>query len=740
MHVLTQSCVLFVWMHTLTFVKSQDCTRKQFVDGPLFDDSFDTSDLEASYSAGKQVRVSCRVGFSGFFKLTCTEGQWLSRGTKCQLRSCGHPGEAQSADFRLEKGEDFVFGSQVVYTCHKGYQMVSRTNFRRCMTEGWDGTVPVCEAKQCPVIHFDSKVLVNGDTDEATYGNVVRFSCKSNSEMLDGSAEIYCDENGEWIGKVPTCKAITCAVPAIENGYVTEDIQEYKEREVLHFECDPKYRRGEDRPSQCTKLGVQAEWSPTPVCEPITCKLQLPPLEGTRYEPAFRNVFLPGDLLTVNCGEKYWISNPQNISAVTTCKDNGEWTIRPICKEVICSNQRDRHVYSWNVYWRQIITLGETTPYRCTTGYMESATEATCTRDGWKPNPLCQEITCDRRDFETADVVRNNKQKYRYNDQVDYVCKEGYRGRFTLNCKDRGWTGNSQCSEIKCIRQVYQNADIDENVRNEYRYNDQVKYTCNNGHEGHFTLTCGETGWNGSPQCKLIQCKTLQIDNAYITHNEKESYGHNDRVQYACRKGSDRRFTVTCEQSGWTGIESCSACQNAAVPHGFVVGPYNDTVYYTCKHGYKLFTKGWWSEAKCIDGEWSGVQICIENEKCGETPVIPNGEVTPPRGQIKTARITCREGYNVNVNRLTCSNGTWHSQGVPTKEICTPFAVPCKAPPQVQNAVVLTSYQKKYLSDTEVTYKCRDKYTLLLGENTIRCKDGKWEAKNIECTQLPQEQ
>lgn len=65
-------------------------------------------------------------------------------------------------------------------------------------------------AQQCPVAYIDSNVLVNGDPEEATYGNVLRFSCKSNLEILDGPAEIYCNENGEWSGTVPKCKGKWC--------------------------------------------------------------------------------------------------------------------------------------------------------------------------------------------------------------------------------------------------------------------------------------------------------------------------------------------------------------------------------------------------------------------------------------------------------------------------------------------------------------------------------------------------
>lgn len=61
-------------------------------------------------------------------------------------------------------------------------------------------------AQQCPVINVDNKVQVIGDTEEATYGNVVRFSCKFGNEILDGPSELYCNEYGEWSGNTPTCK------------------------------------------------------------------------------------------------------------------------------------------------------------------------------------------------------------------------------------------------------------------------------------------------------------------------------------------------------------------------------------------------------------------------------------------------------------------------------------------------------------------------------------------------------
>ncbi|KAK5869526.1 hypothetical protein PBY51_024235 [Eleginops maclovinus] len=627
-------------MHSLTYVKSQDCTLQQFLNGPLYDQNFDTSGMADSYSGGRQVRVGCNVGFNGFFKLTCVEGKWDSKGTICKPKSCGHPGDSPSADFHLEKGDDFVFGSQVKYTCHKGYQMVSRINYRRCMAEGWDGNVPVCEAQQCPLINVDSNVLVNGDIEEATFGNVVRFSCKFNSEVMIGPTEIYCDENGEWEGQVPKCKEIKCIAPEIENGDVLGEIQEYKEDQVLEFRCKPSFIRAEARDSKCTKQGVRAEWSPTPLCEPIKCKLQLPALKGTR----------------------------------------------PICQEVTCSKRGVPDVTSWNS-WMETFKLGETEGYRCKRGYKskDGTNRAKCTRDGWQPNPLCQVKTC--------------------------------------------------------IRKVYDNADIDGLSLNEYEYTEQVRYICNKGYEGRFIITCGEDGWRGYSQCREAerQCKTPTIDYADIIGVAKETYRQNERIRYACKNNVERLFTVTCKENGWTGIESCSACSNVIVPHGFFVGPYNDTLYYSCEDGYKFPTKAWWAEAKCNDSVSPELKQCIENTKCGELPVIPNGELIESRRQGESTQVNCKAGYRTDVRSFTCRDGKWHSNGIPLKKICTPIATPCSPPPKVENAVVLTPYQKEYLSDSEVTYKCRESYTAK-GETTIQCRDGQWEEKNMECTPPTQKQ
>nr|XP_043900780.1 complement factor H-like [Solea senegalensis] len=679
MRTITGSCVLFLWMQVLTFVKSQDCTLEAFLKGPLYDSNFDITGMDASYPGGKQVRVSCSVGYSGFFKLLCVEGKWQPRGKKCEPKSCGHPGDTAFADFNLETGDDFVFGSKVVYKCHTGYQMVSRTNYRHCMAGGWDGVVPICEAQQCSVIHVEDNVQVAGDLEEATFGNVVRFSCKNRNEVLIGTQEIYCNEHGEWSDDKPKCEEIKCSVPVIENGFVQGDVTVYKEQEVLRYQCNPGFKTAVIGHTKCIKQGQRAQWSPTPACELITCKLSLLTLRGTSYEPA-KSVFLRGDRVRVTCDEDYWIQNTQQTSIDATCKDNGDWNIYPVCQVFTCTAQDSLKMY-WT-YNRTPKKIGDTLSYTCKAGYKstDGTRMATCTRAGWRPDPQCQVITCNRRDIPNTNIV-NSKETYVYGERVDYVCT------------------------------------------NEF--------------EGEFSLTCDENGLRGRTTCREKLCKKLNINQAHIINNNKRSYKHGDRVQYECHNDMDKRFTVVCEAGVWTGIQRCTGsteCAEAEIQHGFATGADNDTLYYTCDEGYKLVTKGWWGEAKCVGGVWSGLGQCIEKRHC-EVPVIPNGDITSQQKYYeegKSVQIVCNTGYSAQVQSLMCVEGKWPSAGIPMKNICALIFNQCSPPPKVDNAVIVTSYQTEYLSGSEVTYQCRQGHNIQ-GEATLTCKNGKWDERTIEC-------
>uniref|UniRef100_A0A3B4VI03 Sushi domain-containing protein n=1 Tax=Seriola dumerili TaxID=41447 RepID=A0A3B4VI03_SERDU len=98
----------------------------------------------------------------------------------------------------------------------------------------------------------------------------------------------------------------------------------------------------------------------------------------------------------------------------------------------------------------------------------------------------------------------------------------------------------------------------------------------------------------------------------------------------------------------------------------------------------------------------------------------------------ETVSYWCKPGYNSTdgATWATCTRDGWRPnplcQGIVKLHHCAP-------PPKVENAVAVTSYQREYLSGSEVTYRCRDHYTME-GDATIICNNGQWEEKNITCT------
>ncbi|XP_073332113.1 complement factor H-like isoform X2 [Pagrus major] len=439
---------LFVlWMNTeKSFQQNEVRCRLTLppLEGTMYEPAY-----RSVFSSGDTVRVTCGSGHwisnpqDTSAVITCNDdGEW-SVGPECQDFLCSNPQDPLVHFWYVELGQFRKFGEYANYRCKSGYKRTNGITRAICTRDGWRPN-PLCQEITCDRQDIQNAHIVTNNKLKYKYSERVNYVCR---DGYQGSVTRTCGENG-WIGD-SQCTDTKCRVPLIENGIVIGNIREY-DTDILHFECNVKYKRTENRPSVCTEIGIRAEWSPTPMCEPVKCRLTLPPLEGTSYEPAYRNVFTPDEQVTVTCGEKYWISNPRDTSAVTTCTATGDWTVRPVCKEVTCRNQRERNVNSWDVYWGQRITLGDTARYRCRSGYKstDGTNLATCTRDGWRPNPLCQEIICETEDIPNANIV-NPKWRYRNNEQANYECKEGYEGRPTRICGENGWTGDSQCTGEK---------------------------------------------------------------------------------------------------------------------------------------------------------------------------------------------------------------------------------------------------------------------------------------------------
>ncbi|XP_034002037.1 complement factor H-like [Trematomus bernacchii] len=571
----------------------------------------------------------------------CTEqgvrAEWsptpLCEPITCKLQLPGLKGTSYEPASR----NTFLPGDQVTVNCEDkywifGYQPTSVVT--TCKEDGEWTIRPLCQEVTCSkqgvphVSSWDSRWQQTFKSGETT-----RYGCETGYRRKDGASRATCTRDG-WQPN-PLCEEIICTAPEIENGDVLGQIQEYKENQVLEFQCKPSFRRAEARSSKCTEQGVRAEWSPTPLCEPITCKLQLPGLKGTSYEPAYRNTFLPGDEVTVNCGDKYWISRHQQASVVTTCKEDGEWTIRPLCQEVTCSTQGVPHVSSWDSRRQQTFKSGETTRYGCETGYRrkDGASRATCTRDGWQPNPLCEEIICTAPEIENGDVL-GQIQEYIENQVLEFQCKPSFRRAEARSskCTKQGvraeWSPTPLCESITCKLQLpgLKGTSYEPAYRNTFLPGDQVTVTCEDKYwisrhqPTSVVTTCKEGGeWTIRPLCQESHCKKPHIDGANFIGVVRESYSLNDRIRYACKNNVEIIVTITCEENGWNGIQSCSEVLGCGTAPIIADGDlkytrksnnsHNDMVEYMCQAYYTMEGEPY---KTCVNGVWTGHTRCIQ--------------------------------------------------------------------------------------------------------------------------------
>ncbi|XP_075877005.1 complement factor H-related protein 1-like [Nelusetta ayraudi] len=152
-------------------------------------------------------------------------------------------------------------------------------------------------------------------------------------------------------------------------------------------------------------------------------------------------------------------------------------------------------------------------------------------------------------------------------------------------------------------------------------------------------------------------------------------------------------------------------------------------VTYSCNHGQKPVSGGWWATSTCQDGQWSDRPQCIDENAC--LPLtVPNANYAQNArtwyANGYTLRMKCNEGYKFINNDATakCSNGAWTSLPV-----CQRDEYSCGEPPQVPHAVIIDQeYRELFAVDSQVTYQCEDGYTLQGGSNnmSIGCHHGNW--------------
>ncbi|KAM9460596.1 complement factor H-like isoform 2-T2 [Clarias gariepinus] len=651
-----------------TLAKNQECLKKD-ID---FENTL-RSGLEDSYPHKATVRLSCATGFVGSLKIECNNGRWEKTGGRdCKKRPCGHPGDTPNGDFRLTKELEFVFGATVEYTCRTGYVMASRVNYRNCRSQGWDNAVPVCEVVRCPVISSLGDVIATGNTEEASYGDVIHFECESPNKMLDGPQDINCKDNGQWSGMVPKCKEIECRAPKIHNGS-TDYNRVYRDNEIMKYTCDSKYKQRAGNP-RCTKYG----WSIPPECEEITCLLGARTSGIASTSPPGKNIFKVGEYVTITCEKNYRIFWTTQVSQQIKCQDNGKFESSTVCEEITCGYPRGQHLSypSEYYYTSKQYKLRQSIQYRCERGYKETATHATCTENGWNPELLCTEMTCEYpRGQHMLPPSGQYIKRYKLKESIQYQCEDGYKGT-AATCTENGWEPKPQCTEQEktaCEKPFVQNWFITQEKNKEYFY------TCGSGYKPFDekwweVLSCSNEQQRNPPLC-IPDDQCGQIPDIHSKHfQEKKGYENEAILKFDCKP------------------EPCCF--------------------------------------KCINGNWEK-EDC-KSTSCGTPPYVENAAIKFNSEQ--EVKYLCQEKFEINGNQIIfCTNDEW-DQTPTCKQLESDTKQGCSAPEKERNNAILKEpdLKENYQEGDTVEYSCKGGIGFQDGSQAT-CFKGQW--KYPECIQ-----
>ncbi|XP_068996614.1 complement receptor type 2-like isoform X2 [Embiotoca jacksoni] len=217
-----------------------------------------------SFSSADKVYYVCDVGYTaagGSRTRLCNNGEWTPLTLKCERRLCGSAGEILNGQF-IYSG--VAFGDTAKAVCDEGYILVGRAT-RNCMSNGWGGRIPVCEAMTCEEPPAETNAEMESLQEPPyLYRRVIRYHCRVGT--LIGQKELWCTKSGMWSAPPPKCKEITCPSPNVTNGYWRRAHNEiYHYKDMISIKCDSGYAMTGWRTATCNHDG---QWVPgLPKCQ-----------------------------------------------------------------------------------------------------------------------------------------------------------------------------------------------------------------------------------------------------------------------------------------------------------------------------------------------------------------------------------------------------------------------------------------------------------------------------------------
>ncbi|OWF34540.1 Sushi, von Willebrand factor type A, EGF and pentraxin domain-containing protein 1 [Mizuhopecten yessoensis] len=582
-----------------------ECSRAECEDLPIISNARVSGD---SFLYGDTLTVECIDGYSinGDTQLSCQgDGSWWSAiAPTCSIISCGNPGEFENGQI---EGSLFDFNHEIVYACGIGYELVGSER-RTCQQNGlWSGSVPTCRLITCtvPAIWKGSPSSVKV---QYVVDDIVSYNCDEGYVMV-GNTDLVCTSDGSWNGTLPQCDRITCPQPErIFNGEVMTNGEVYQSRAI--FSCDEGFELEGVKVLMCIENG---KWSAEfPVCNPVSCG------EPTFVANSGRlgDLYTYGNLLTYFCEDGYTLEGDD----VLVCLEDATWSSFP---------------------------------------------------------PQCEPISCGTPP-EIPQTIRAGDD-FSFKNKVYYTCETGYelQGNSMLRCAANSiWEGSMPvCSAVDCgAPPVLPHSTT---IVFATTFDSVVTFRCNPGFtlRGDPMVKCSANGtWSldRSLSCLAVDCgPPPTIPNSEVSVS---STTYPSEATYSCAAGffMSENAVLRCDETGnWIGLNprceknSCGAPKTRS--NVIVIG--NDhllggTVTFSCPVGYILIGK---TNMSCTSsGEWSGTSPECQVVSCGDFPLYDSNLIvrTGTKDEYVYADnidLICKEGYVlVGTSSSQCqANGRW---------------------------------------------------------------------------------
>ncbi|XP_055055760.2 sushi, von Willebrand factor type A, EGF and pentraxin domain-containing protein 1 isoform X1 [Misgurnus anguillicaudatus] len=657
-------------------------------------------------------------------------------------RNCTEPLKCEDPgvpEFGHREGVNFIMGSEVVFSCIDGYELIGSSHLS-CSEEGiWEGAVPYCQALSCAHPNLPKYGILHGTN--FTYGSKVTFSCEK-GYVPQEPTESQCQANLKWSIEAPICQPVTCGEPPVVD-YAEYTLNGNVYLTTLTYTCIEGYRLQGSVELQCEASG---EWtSPPPICARVDCG----------NPPPLRDAVIKGDNFTMGsriyyiCKEGYTLLGEET----QECLASGNWTHNSAqCVPRSCGPPPPVD-HALPDTGHQL--FGDTAIYFCDDGYTAgNNTKLFCNAQGvWAPPdgfgiPHCIANFCQRPpNLPHAILDSINKPKYASNTEVNYKCEEGFVLNTTgiLKCLIGGeWTPSPsdigcmpvRCSKPESIERGYVSGT-------NYSFGAVIAYSCDKGYfiRGEKRRICKASGeWGGVlPTCQPISCSSPpRLANGFIQGQIRRiNYVYSSRVTYACNDGyrltgKPERICMANKQWSNSNPPVCVLLTCPTPPdigNGRYIGStfeVGSKVEFVCSEGYELIGDSTWTCLKFGKWDKSIIPRCSP-VKCPEPPLEENHLVL--RGldsDSGTVELSCEEGYILHGARtLRCTpSQEWNDSFPICKEVF------CGPPPEVSfgdPSNTLSNF------GSVVTYSCMNGFTLWK-EASVRCQaDGNWSTPYPQC-------